>query len=305
MIQASVATQYIANGLNSLIQSNQLYGKLTKSKSSVSLYLNTKSPTTPPQKSVRASNHHPTLANMVKGKKKPWNTTNISVEFYEQRLDTNGSPIKNRTRTTVYQNAKGTIQPFSVTIYEYQASDIEQSDIALIYSAVLSFIKTGVYKDPLGETPKAAKVSTKTATIKNKRTPKTSATESIEKHTAILTESDLRMMVKECVKTIIYESYSKRRIGKYDVIEGDNQPHSIKGLEQYGKKLYDVRLYSEVNDKKKTFAVFSIGRNTSKYICCHLETDDEYGVWLGFTPLEKHDVPALIKQDLKENPTNR
>lgn len=32
MVQASVATQYIANGLNSLIQSNQLYGKLTKSK---------------------------------------------------------------------------------------------------------------------------------------------------------------------------------------------------------------------------------------------------------------------------------
>lgn len=125
------------------------------------------------------------------------------------------------------------------------------------------------------------------------------------KRTIRLNESDLRIMIQECAKSIIYESYSKRRIGKYDVVEGDNQPHSLKGLEQYGNNLYDVRLYSEVNDKKETYAVFSIGKDTSKYICCHLETDDEYGVWLGFTPLEKQNVPALIKQDLKDNPTNR
>ncbi len=129
--------------------------------------------------------------------------------------------------------------------------------------------------------------------------------ESTNRRTITIKESELRMMIQECVKSIIYESYSKRRIGKYDVVEGDNQPHSLKGLEQYGNNLYDVRLYSEVNDKKETYAVFSIGKDTSRYICCHLETDEEYGSWLGFTPLEKQNVPALIKQDLKDNPINR
>lgn len=192
MVHASEATQYIADGLNSLIQSNQLYGKLSKSKSSVSLYLNTKSPTVHPQKSVRASNHHPTLANMVKGRRKPWNTKNISVEFYEQRIGANGKPIKNRTRTTVYQNSKGTIKPFSVTIYEYRACDIEESDVVSIYKAVLGFINKGVYKDPMENTEKEAKVSTKTATIKNRPT-------------TVVTESDLISIVEECIKRIIIE----------------------------------------------------------------------------------------------------
>lgn len=121
----------------------------------------------------------------------------------------------------------------------------------------------------------------------------------------ILTESDLKIIIQECIKKALCESYSIRRLGHFDVVKGDNQPHSIKGLEQYGNTLYDVRLYSDVNDKKETFAIFSIGKNASKYICCRLESDDEYGTWLGFTPIKNYDVPTMIKQDLKNNPTNQ
>lgn len=131
-----------------------------------------------------------------------------------------------------------------------------------------------------------------------------------------LTESKIRKIVEESMRVILKEihddndselceSYSIRRLGCYDVVKGDNQPHSIKGLEQYGNALYDVRLYSNVSDRKETFAIFSIGKNTSKYICCRLESDEEYGTWLGFTPIKNYDVPTMIKQDLKNTPINQ
>lgn len=44
MIQASQAIQYIEQGLKQLISSQQIFGKLAHSQTSISLYLNTKSP---------------------------------------------------------------------------------------------------------------------------------------------------------------------------------------------------------------------------------------------------------------------
>jgi hypothetical protein len=108
-------------------------------------------------------------------------------------------------------------------------------------------------------------------------------------------------MIKECLKETINESYSVRRLAEFDVVRGDNQPHTVKGLEQYKDKLYDVRMY---HSKDVTYCLFSIGKNARKYICCRLEYDKEYGTWLGFTPIPKHKVPTIIKQDLKEHPTN-
>lgn len=43
---------------------------------------------------------------------------------------------------------------------------------------------------------------------------------------------------------MLTESYSTTRIGKYTAVEGDNQPHSIEGLESYGNNLYDIVMYN-------------------------------------------------------------
>lgn len=134
MIQASQAIQYIENGLLGLLNAHQIFGKLSHSQTSISLYLNTKKPMMPPQKSFRASNHHPSMANMIKGSRKPWTTTNICVEIYEPIRDKYGKIKKNKFKTTVLQNAKGTIQPFGVDVYKYEAKLLNIADIPIIVS---------------------------------------------------------------------------------------------------------------------------------------------------------------------------
>lgn len=122
-----------------------------------------------------------------------------------------------------------------------------------------------------------------------------------------ITESEIRDIVRECITLILSESqslnesYTTRRLGKYTVVKGDNEPHSIEGLEAYGNNLYDVAMY---NAKDETICVFSVGKNSNKFIYCRLEYSKEYGQWLGFTPLKYYDAPYLIRQDIKENFTN-
>ena len=216
MIQAFQAIKYIEDGLRQLLSSKQIFGKLTHSQTSISLYINTKSPMTPPQKTLRASNHHPTMANMVKGGKKPWNTTNISVEFYEPLTDTKGKIKRNKFKTTVLQNVKGSIQPFSINVFEYKAELLDISDIQAIYNAIISFINTGTYNDPLASTNKSAKVINRTAKIVAKQpqgstssqpsTPtlvSNNNTNNLNCNTIRLTTSDLRNIIYEAVKGIL------------------------------------------------------------------------------------------------------
>ena len=128
------------------------------------------------------------------------------------------------------------------------------------------------------------------------------------KHNTIsITESEIRDIVLESVSKILSESqllnesYTTRRLGKYTIVNGDNEPHSIEGLETYDNNLYDVAMY-DTNDE--TICVFSVGKNSNKFIYCRLEYSKEYGQWLGFTPLKYYDAPYLIRQEIKENFTN-
>lgn len=125
--------------------------------------------------------------------------------------------------------------------------------------------------------------------------------ESKQKVSLVINEKYVRKIVRNCIQRILNETYSTSRVGKYIVVLGDNQPHSIEGLEKYRDNLYDVAMY---NSKEEHICVFSIGRNTKKFICCNLEYDKDYGEWLGFTPIKSYDVPTLIRQDLRERFTN-
>ena len=119
-----------------LIKSKEINGELNKSNNSISIYLKVKNVT--PQKIVRGSNHHPKHSRFVGHK--PWKTVNLSVEFYERTYDSNGKKQNNKWRTSVRQNAKGTIKPFTIDVYEYQAELLDYVDIEKIYKAILEWI---------------------------------------------------------------------------------------------------------------------------------------------------------------------
>lgn len=167
------------------------------------------------------------MANMVKGGKKPWKTTNICIEFYEPQIGKNGKVKRNRFKTTVLQNAKGRIQPFNIDVYEYEAKLLDVSDIPAIYNAIVTFINTGTYTDPLAGTNKRSKHISKTAKIVNKNNNQTPSTQSqvnqvvspqtqptttgstsgnLNCSTIHLDASDLKYIITEAARRILTES---------------------------------------------------------------------------------------------------
>lgn len=261
MIQALQAIQYIEQGIKQLLSTQQIFGKIKQSKTSISLYLNTKNPMTPPQKTFRVSNHHPSMANLAKGGGKPWNTTNICVEFYEPIKDKNGKVKKNKFQTTVVQNAKGSIRPFSIDVYKYEAKLLDIADIPTIYNAIVSFINNGIYIDPLASTNKVAKVISRTAKIVNRKSsnntetsqPSTSATTSksnsgnLNCNTIKLKESDLRCIISETIKRIIKdnkpvitESYKPIGGGYEFIDENGNERISVMTIQSRGGQMCHI-----------------------------------------------------------------
>ena len=339
MIEPRYAINCLKLGFERYKRYSKLPIEIKVSNSTASFYV--KKPDEGKGKNARVSNHHPNLQNYADRSNTPWLMDNVSIEFI---VPDSEADLK-RYRARVRQNAEGSIKPFDVTTYQYDPTLIEPNDMYAIFQAIMRFLSGEGYKDPFNGTPKKAKVIPRHSNIKPYRGKPTTEstnkvlsdkylnemtylcigdyvsilesknnqnicntnikTENRNRNVVRLTESKLKIIIRECIKMALNESYSIRRLGCFDVVKGDNQPHSIKGLEQYGNALYDARLYSNVNDKKETFAIFSIGKNTSKYICCRLEFDEEYGTWLGFTPIKNYDVPTMIKQDLKNNPINQ
>ena len=148
MIQASQATQYIAQGIENIINANQIKGKLKKSKTSISIYLRTKDPDNPPPKYFRGSNHHPKLSNLLRYRWKPWESKNICIEFDEPRFDEKGKRLDNKWNDNVKQTYPATIKPYSIDVYIYKAANLEETDIPVVFDAVKNFVFTGNYIDP-------------------------------------------------------------------------------------------------------------------------------------------------------------
>lgn len=172
MIQAISAITHIENGLRQLLANGQLFGKINRSNTTLSVYLNTKAPTNPPQKTVRSSNHRANMQNMLTGRRKPWNTKNISIEFYEPQFLKSGKPLPNVLLTRVRQLPNNpTIKPFNLTIYEYRAAEMDMPDIDAIFKEIVNFVNSGFYKDPFINTEKMANVTTREADIPGVVTP--------------------------------------------------------------------------------------------------------------------------------------
>ena len=217
MIQALSAITYIENEFKKLKASGNLNGKIHRSATSVSLYVNTKRPDPNPQKSIRSSNHHPNMKNMLAGNRAPWNTTNISIEFYEPIIGKNGKVVQNRFNSNVFQNQQGTIQPFTVTVYQYVAKKLDWADIPIIFKAIVDFITNNVYNDPFRGTSKAAHTIEKTAKIKQRKQKQKNVSKSVSSPasftqtstsasnftTPTITEDQLRQIIRESIEEVM------------------------------------------------------------------------------------------------------
>lgn len=219
MIQAANAIQYIENGLRQLIASGKVTGKIHRSTTSLSVYLNTNDTNLYIQKAIRSSNHRLNMQNMLNGRRRPWDTGNISIEFYEPQYNRSGKIMPNILLTKVRQRPNyPTIQPFSITVYEYQAAELDVEDIPTIFQEIVKYIFGGRYHDPFIDTEKMAQVMTRNAEIPGAVAPSKNdvkmnisngeygADDVVDENvkTKTITESTLRRIIRESLIEYLY-----------------------------------------------------------------------------------------------------
>ena len=135
--------------------------EINVSRSSISFYIS-KDNNSEKIANTRISNHHAKLQRYTDNGREPWLYDNISIEFIIPNSDEDKKAVRGR----VYQNRLGTIQPFDVTIYQYNSDLIEPSDIVAIFKAIIVFLDGNGYTDPFEGTFKKAKVIPRHSNIK-------------------------------------------------------------------------------------------------------------------------------------------
>ncbi len=163
MIDAHKTIEIYKTALKQLIDNGSINATYEESTKSVSFYINDIDNGNTSILTLRLSDHHPDLDNYVsnsKAKHKPWETENISVEFYVPKIEADGNPKRNRAnpRVRIPYQLKNCARKFNVRIIEYAPRLLDQSDITPVYNAILSFVRGYGFKDPLAGTPKAAKI---------------------------------------------------------------------------------------------------------------------------------------------------
>ena len=157
----------IKNRLIALVDSGQLKVTYKPSNSTISFYANDIDVGERPLLTLRLSDHNPEYWSYVQqGLTPPYegDGVNVSIEFYRPKK-VNGRKQRNRvdTRVKVPPMVNGVV-PFVVNSYDYTPEKLEETDIDLIYDAILSWINGGYgakYIDPFANTPKKAKVQSK------------------------------------------------------------------------------------------------------------------------------------------------
>lgn len=171
MINGVETLEYIKSNVEKWIKEQTIKSKTRLSTKKNSYYITTKDTRFPSLTFVRSSNHNPNFHNVVKNLKRPHLFSLIGLIFTEPYIDTRTGKHKRAPEadTEVEQKPNLRLKPFHMKMYRYTASPLndgkdeerpeplDPEDIPLIYEAIIEFIKTGIYKDPFNDTPKAAK----------------------------------------------------------------------------------------------------------------------------------------------------
>lgn len=162
MIDGHNAILTIKNNLKALIDNGTINAKYNESDTSVSFYINDIDNGVTSILTLRLSDHDPSLGDYVSNSDArfmPWDTENISVEFYVPMINPDGKKQRNRpnTLTIIPHKLRDTARPFKVKIYEYKPLLLDQSDVPVIYNALLQYVQGNGFTDPLEGTPKEAK----------------------------------------------------------------------------------------------------------------------------------------------------
>ena len=107
-----------------------------------------------------------------------------------------------------------------------------------------------------------------------------------------LTESDVRRMVKECVERILSEQ-QKRKIGIYDVIDGDSLEHEADSIIQFGH-FNDIRMYSS---DEETYCLMRRCNNGAYFFTKIVDAPELGEKETKFVPVKPKDVPPIILRD--------
>ena len=213
----------IHNGLNQLTDADKksIKYQIESSRISPSLYIY-KTTASGSLNILRVSNHLPHMQGLVRSGNTPRpsadDSANVSIDFYvpkEKKSDGKTSGKKKKFIKNKFDNHVGvpitipTVEPFTVTSYEYSYKNLEQQDEMIIWHCIAAWISClkpdRVFHDPFAQDEvKKAKVETKIANVKvyGKAVEITESNKNMRK---IITESQLKQIIKETVRRVLNE----------------------------------------------------------------------------------------------------
>ena len=194
MITSEYAVECLKKGFERYIRQSKINATIKCSATTVSFYVDK----TPNNKSTnaRVSDHHPNMKNYILGNKTPWFSDNVSIEFIIP-----DSQEDKRFRPRIRQNAQGTVQPFDVTVYQYNPNILNGQDLLDIFKGIVVFLNGNGYTDPFQGTNKEAIVKPRHSNIKPYRENKTTTNES----RTFLTESILNNITEHCMREVVID----------------------------------------------------------------------------------------------------
>ena len=236
MIDPILAIDKIKNYLKTEIDSGRLNGEYQESTKTISFYVYKTPGTTEPLLTLRITDHRPYLQKYIRSnapRPSVEPNTNMSIEFYIPKKDSNGKTLQNRfINKVISPSSIPIVQPFTVSSFNYDSRKLDIGDDDIILKAIMDWIRNSKgerpYSDPFEKTPKEANVITKTANVvikmvqmnisngdygadyvsesKNQKYANIK-TENRNRNVVRLTETELKQIIAESVRMVLNESF--------------------------------------------------------------------------------------------------
>lgn len=147
------------------------------------------------------------MQNYASGNRTPWFSDNVSIDFIVPNSDED-----NRIRPRVKQNTKGTIQPFDITVYQYNPNILDGKDLLEIFKNIVLFLNGDGYTDPFMDTNKQAIVKPRHSNIKSNSKGSFNPINECRK---TISETKLTHIVEYCMREVVVDNKIVSLIKEY------------------------------------------------------------------------------------------